>query len=45
MSLMLDRDRSVISRHIKHFFVEKELDEKSNVHFLHITNSKTGTFL
>ena len=30
----------MISRHIKHLFVEKELDEKSNVHFLHITNSK-----
>lgn len=39
MSLLFDRDRSVISRHIKHLFVEKELDEKSNVHFLHIANS------
>lgn len=40
MSLMFDKYRSVISRHIKHLFVEKELDAKSNVHFLHITNSK-----
>ena len=34
-----DRDRSVISRHIKKIFEEKELIEKSNVHFLHIAHS------
>lgn len=39
MTKLFDRDRSVISRHIKHIFDEEELDEKSNVHFLHIANS------
>ena len=32
---LFDRDRSVVSKHIKNVFSEKELDEKSNVHFLH----------
>jgi prophage maintenance system killer protein len=36
MSTLFERDRTVISRHIKNVFNEKELDEKSNVHFLHI---------
>lgn len=35
---LFDRDQSVISRHIKNVFKE-ELDEKSNMHFLHIANS------
>lgn len=39
MSILFDRDRSVISRHIKKIFEEKELEEKSNVHFLHIAHS------
>ena len=39
ISQLFDRDRSVVSRHIKHIFIEQELDEKSNVHFLHIANS------
>ena len=39
MALLFDRDRSVISKHIKKIFQESELDEKSNVHFLHIANS------
>lgn len=39
MSILFDRDRSVISRHIKKIFEEKELTEKSNVHFLHIAHS------
>lgn len=39
MSILFDRDRSVISRHIKKIFEEKELVEKSNVHFLHIAHS------
>ena len=39
LALLFGRDRSVISRHIKHVFEEQELDEKSNVHFLHIANS------
>jgi prophage maintenance system killer protein len=36
---LFGRDQSVISRHIKNIFNEKELDEKSNMHFLHIANS------
>ena len=39
MSILFDRDRSVISRHIKNIFECDELEEKSNVHFLHIANS------
>ncbi len=36
---LFGRDQSVISRHIKNIFNESELDEKSNMHFLHIANS------
>ena len=36
MATLFDRDRSVISKHIKNIFSEKEVDEESNVHFLHI---------
>lgn len=36
---LFDRDQSVISRHIKNVFKEQEVDEKSNMHFLHIANS------
>lgn len=36
---LFDRDRFVISRHIKNIFAEEEADEKSNVHFLHIASS------
>lgn len=32
-------DQSVISRHIRNVFKEHEVDEKSNMHFLHIANS------
>lgn len=39
MSALFDRDRSAISRHIKAIFSNNELEEKSNVHFLHIPNS------
>ena len=39
MALLFDRDRSVISRHIKNIINENECSEKSNVHFLHIPNS------
>jgi hypothetical protein len=35
---LFGRDQSVISRHIKNIFKD-ELDEKSNMHFLHIANS------
>lgn len=33
------RNQSVISRHINNIFSEWELDEKSNMHFLHIAHS------
>ncbi len=36
---LFQRDRSVISKHIKNVFAEGELDEKSNVQILHIANS------
>jgi prophage maintenance system killer protein len=36
---LFGRDQSVVSRHIKNIFKEKELDEKSNMHFLHIAFS------
>jgi len=39
MAELFQRDRSVISKHIKNVFAEHEVDEKSNVHYLHIANS------
>ena len=36
---LFGRDQSVISRHIRNVFKEHEVDEKSNIHFLHIANS------
>ncbi|MBR1625244.1 MAG: virulence RhuM family protein [Clostridia bacterium] len=39
MAELFQRDRSVISKHVKNIFEEGELDEKSNVQFLHIANS------
>jgi prophage maintenance system killer protein len=39
MVKLFQRDQSVISRHIRNIFKEEELDEKSNMHFLHIANS------
>ena len=36
MTDLFQRDRTVITRHINNVFSEGELDEKSNVHFLHI---------
>lgn len=39
MLVLFGRDQSVISRHINNVFKEKEIDEKSNMHFLHIANS------
>ena len=38
MVILFGRNQSVISRHINNIFKEGELDEKSNMHFLHITN-------
>ncbi len=39
MAYLFQKDRSVITRHINNIFSEKELDEKSNVHFLHFAHS------
>ena len=36
MTDLFQRDRTVITRHINNVFSEGELDEKSNVHFLHV---------
>lgn len=36
---LFDKDRSVITKHIRGIFYDKEVDEKSNVHFLHIAGS------
>jgi len=45
ISLLFQRDQSVISRHIRNVFREKELDEKSNMQKMHIPNSdKLVTF-
>ena len=35
----VQRDRSVISKHIKNVFDEGELEEKSNVQKMHVANS------
>lgn len=45
MSELFQRDRSVISKHIKNVFAEGEVDEKSNVQILHIPNSDKPTVL
>lgn len=39
MVTLFQRERTVITKHINNIFKEFELDEKSNVHFLHIANS------
>ncbi|MCL1883990.1 MAG: virulence RhuM family protein [Defluviitaleaceae bacterium] len=39
ISELFGRERSVITKHIRNIFNEGELDEKSNVQFLHIPNS------
>ena len=39
MTGLFQRDRTVVTRHINNVFAEGELDEKSNVHFLHIALS------
>ena len=40
---LFQRDQSVIARHIGNIFKEKELDEKSNMHFLHINGQNTSS--
>jgi len=39
MAELFQRDRSVISKHIKNAFEEGELDEKSNVQKMHVAHS------
>lgn len=39
MAALFERDRSVIVKHIGNIFSEGELEEKSNVQYLHIANS------
>lgn len=39
MAELFQRDRSVITKHIGNIFKESELEEKSNVQFLHISGS------
>jgi hypothetical protein len=39
MSQLFQRERSVITKHINNVFREGELDEKSNVQYLHISGS------
>ena len=39
MCELFGQEHSVITKHIRNIFEEGELDEKSNVHFLHIANS------
>lgn len=39
MAELFQRERTVITKHINNVFKEKELEEKCNVHFLHIANS------
>lgn len=36
---LFNKDRSVITKHINKIFKDKEVDKKSNMHFLHIANS------
>ena len=36
MAELFQKDRTVVTRHINNVFAEGELDEESNVHFLHI---------
>ena len=36
---LFGKDRSVVTKHINSIFKDKEVDQKSNVHFLHIANS------
>ena len=39
ISVLFGKDRSVITKHINKIFDQGELDQESNVHFLHIPNS------
>lgn len=39
ISKLFQIDRSVVTKHLNNIFISKELEEKSNVHFLHIAFS------
>lgn len=39
MTQLFSVDRTVITKHVNNVVKEQEVDEKSNVHFLHIANS------
>jgi hypothetical protein len=39
ISMLFERDRSVVTKHIRNIFKEGELEEKSNVQKMHIANS------
>jgi hypothetical protein len=39
MVMLFERERTIITKHINNIFKERELDEESNVQFLHIANS------
>ncbi len=43
ISLLFERNRTVITKHIRNIFKENELDEKSNVQKMHIPNSDKPT--
>jgi hypothetical protein len=45
MSLLFNVDRTRITRHINNIFIEKELDEESNVRKTHLTNKYKPVFL
>ena len=36
---LFGKDRSIITKHVNNIFRDKEIDKKSNVHFLHIAKS------
>ena len=40
MAELFQKDQSVVARHINNAFKEGELDENSNMHFLHNTRYK-----
>ena len=42
MGQLFQKERSVITKHINNIFNEGELEEKSNVQFLHIANSDSA---
>lgn len=39
IAILFGKERSVVTKHINKIFQDKEVDQKSNVHFSHIANS------